>query len=451
VESFDLFDKFSSRIIELSERFGVDHFVVALSGGLDSVVLAELVGRYFGPASDNYSIVHVDHGLNVSSKSWARHCEVIGQSLGKVCEVIELDPTEPRPDGLEAWARNSRYASLEKFVGLGCCLLTAHHNEDQAETILKHALEGAGPYGLKAMSHVRRFCKGYLARPLLEISREEIIDYAESQKLEWVEDPSNADEKFLRNRIRKTVLPALKSAVPNAVSGLVKMAELQGELLHGLNGVIDSHLAHFPIPDYQVDLEVLSRVPDSLYPYIIKRVIAKLGMDNPGQRHISEILKICKASYFASPVVAWADSEVRLFRGRLYFMRKIPPYSLTDFKLTKVPSKLELPGGHFETQITIGKGLSQEKAIGNKSRITFRKGGEICQLPGRSHRHKLKKLFQTWSIPPWERNFVPILEVNQDIVAVGSQYINRNYAAGRAEKGFTIKWDSNLYIGTNAQ
>jgi tRNA(Ile)-lysidine synthase len=80
------------------------------------------------------------------------------------------------------------------------------------------------------------------------------------------------------------------------------------------------------------------------------------------------------------------------------------------------------------------------------SRITFRKGGEVCQLPGRSHRHKLKKLFQTWDIPPWERNFVPILEVNQDIVAVGSQYVNDNYVAEGGEKGFRIKWDSNLYI-----
>ena len=160
MHSYDLFDKFSSRLAEVRERFDVDHFVVALSGGLDSMVLVDLVDRYFGSGSDSYSIVHVDHGLNVSSKSWARHCAVIGESLGKVCEVVKLDPSGLKPDGVEAWARKSRYASLEKFVGLGCCLLTAHHNEDQAETILKHALEGAGPYGLKAMSHVRRFYKG---------------------------------------------------------------------------------------------------------------------------------------------------------------------------------------------------------------------------------------------------------------------------------------------------
>ena len=230
MHSYDLFDKFSSILLEVHERFDVDHFVVALSGGLDSMVLVDLVDRYFGSGSDSYSIVHVDHGLNVSSKSWARHCAVIGESLGKVCEVVKLDPSGLKPDGVEAWARKSRYASLEKFVGLGCCLLTAHHNEDQAETILKHALEGAGPYGLKAMSHVRRFYKGYLARPLLAVSHREVISYAHSRNLEWIEDPSNTDEKFLRNRIRKTVLPVLKSVIPNAISGLLKMAELQGEL-----------------------------------------------------------------------------------------------------------------------------------------------------------------------------------------------------------------------------
>jgi tRNA(Ile)-lysidine synthase len=446
MQSYDLFDKFSSKIEELRDTFSVHHFVVALSGGLDSAVLVDLAGCYFGPESDHYSIVHVDHGLNASSKSWAKHCVAIGQSLGKVCEVVELDPNEPKPDGLEAWARNSRYSSFEKFVGLGCCLLTAHHNEDQAETILKHALEGAGPYGLKAMRNVRRFHKGYLARPLLAVSHREVIEYAQERKLEWIEDPSNGDEKFLRNRIRKTILPVLKSVVPTAVNGLLKMAELQGELLHGLNDIIDSHLSHFQIPDHQVDLNILERVPDSLHPYIIKRVISKLGMDNPGQRHINEILKICNARYAASPVVSWASSEVRLFRDRLYFMRKIPSQSLTDFKLTKVPSKLELPGGHFQTNITIGGGLSQKKVIGGMSKITFRKGGEICQLPGRSHRHKLKKLFQIWDIPPWERNFVPILEVNQDIVAVGSQYVNQNYVVAGAEKGFTIQWEPSLYI-----
>lgn len=241
----------------------------------------------------------------------------------------------------------------------------------------------------------------------------------------------------------------LKSVVPNAVDGLLKMAKLQGELLDGLNDIIDSHLSEFQIPEHQVDLDVLNRVPGSLHPYIIKRVIAKLGMDNPGQRHIGEILKMINASYSASPVVTWADSEVRLFRERLYFMRKIPLRSPRDFRLTKVPSRLELPGGWFLTNSTVGSGLSREKVIGSNSRITFRKGGEICQLPGRSHHHKLKKLLQAWDMPPWERNFVPIVEVNQDIVAVGSQYVNHNYVAGITEKGFTIKWESNLYIKTH--
>jgi tRNA(Ile)-lysidine synthase len=449
MQPYDLFDTFSSRLAELRDEIDVDHFVVALSGGLDSMVLVDLVSRYFGIGSDSYSIVHVDHGLNVSSKCWAKHCMAIGESLGKVCEVVELDSSERKPDGIEAWARSSRYASLEKFVGLRCCLLTAHHNEDQAETILKHALEGAGPYGLRAMKHVRRFYNGYLARPLLAISHRDIVGYAQGRKLEWIEDPSNADEKFFRNRIRKTVLPVLKSVVPNAVDGLLKMAKLQGELLDGLNDIIDSHLSEFQIPEHQVDLDVLNRVPGSLHPYIIKRVIAKLGMDNPGQRHIGEILKMINASYSASPVVTWADSEVRLFRERLYFMRKIPLRSPRDFRLTKVPSRLELPGGWFLTNSTVGSGLSREKVIGSNSRITFRKGGEICQLSGRSHHHKLKKLLQAWDMPPWERNFVPIVEVNQDIVAVGSQYVNHNYVAGITEKGFTIKWESNLYIKTH--
>lgn len=445
----DLYDNFSSRLAELRDGLGVEHFVVALSGGLDSMVLVDLVGRYFGPRSNSYTIVHVDHGLNVSSNRWAKHCAAISESLGKVCKVIELDPSEPKPDGLEAWARSSRYASFEKFVGLRGCLLTAHHQEDQAETILKHALEGAGPYGLKAMRYVRRFHDGYLARPLLAVSHGDVVGYAQDRKLEWIEDPSNADEKYLRNRIRKTILPVLKSTFPNAVNGLLKMAELQGELLHGLNDIIDFHLSEFQIPDHQVDLDILNRVPSSLHPYIIKRVIAKLGMDNPRQRHISEILRMVNATYSASPVVTWANSEVRLFRKRLYFMRKIPLHSSKDFKLTKLPSRLELPGGRFLTDITVGSGLSQEKVIGSNCIITFRKGGEICQLPGRSHRHKLKKLLQTWDIPPWERNFVPIVVVNQDIVAVGGQYLNHNYVADITEKGFTIKWESNLYIKRN--
>jgi len=445
MEANDLLDNFSSYISRLRENFSLSHFVIGFSGGIDSTVLVDLSVNYFVCGEGSFSIVHIDHDLHAASGSWARHCAAVASSMGQDCKIVKLDSSKPKPDGLEAWARSSRYQALSELVSPGVCVLTAHHSGDQVETILQHTLQGAGPYGLAGIPSIRPFSSGYLARPLLESSPFTINKYARLRNLKWVEDPSNSDEKFLRNNIRHTALPMLNSIVPDADQGLLRIGKIQSELLDGLNDIIDEKLAHCELPIYQVDLRVFEKLPQSLYPYVVKRVVARLNMDILGRRHINEILKLCNAGYSASPVVCWADSEVRLFRSRLYFMRKIPQCSNSGFKLDKVPGIFNLPGGQLKIDASMGTGLSQEKVIDAVCRVIFRKGGEMCRLNGRLHRHKLKKLFQSWGIPPWERGFMPILSTNDEIIAVGGHYINPDYVAAGEELGFTIQWRSNLY------
>ncbi len=441
----ELFNRFGSRIEQLRQDFLVDNFVVAFSGGQDSTVLLDLVVKYFGSNNDCYSIVHIDHKLHFASGAWAEHCKAVASDMRRSCVVLQLDPHQAKPNGLEAWARASRYKAFASFVRSGTCLLTAHHAEDQAETILHHAVQGAGPYGLSGMPSTRKFGDGYLARPLLDTSFADIKNYALDCDLKWVEDPSNNDEKFLRNSLRKNVLPVLKSIIPNAANGLVRMGEIQQELLDGLNQIIDTRLDGYQLPKYQIDVEVFSLFPRSLHPYILKRVIANADIDIPGSRHIDEILKMSKSLYRASPVVCWCDSEARLFSNYLYFMKNIPKFSSTSFPWIGFVQPLELPGGRLSFDKVVGNGLSRSKIIGNLPKITFRRGGELCQLGGRLHRHKLKKLFQGWKVPPWERSFVPIIEINKKIVMVGPYFMDQNYMATGKELGFVPKWESNLY------
>ena len=185
---------------------------IAYSGGRDSHVLLHLLhllGRQLGVP---LSALHVDHGLQPGSADWGRHCVRICQQLGLSCKTLVLD-LSPQPGvSTEALAREARYRALFDQVPPGGTLLTAHHQDDQAETVLLQLLRGAGPSGLSAMPLHRVRADGrYHARPLLQVPAEAVAEYATRNGLQWLDDPSNAVTGFDRNYLRHQVLPRLRS------------------------------------------------------------------------------------------------------------------------------------------------------------------------------------------------------------------------------------------------
>ena len=178
-------------LAELLPGFPAVSLCVAFSGGADSTaLLAALTQLPRRPAA--LRVVHVDHGLQAGSRRWSAHCRRVARRLQVPLTVRTARIVRRRGESLEAAARAARYALLAAELAPGEALLTAHHQDDQLETVLLQLLRGAGVAGLAAMPAVMPFGAGLLVRPLLRTSRAALAGWLREQGLTWVEDPSNA-------------------------------------------------------------------------------------------------------------------------------------------------------------------------------------------------------------------------------------------------------------------
>jgi len=220
--------------------------------GLEDVINSPLnCNLYPNPVSLPFELraIHINHGLHPDAARWAQHCEAICQRWNVPFSTVELDllrklsATADKPiAGIEKAARDGRYAVFAAQLAPGEALLLAHHRDDQMETMLLRLLRGAGPKGLAGMPRTRAIGEGFLWRPLLEVDRTELLAYATTQKLRWIDDESNADQQFDRNYLRHAVLPLLETRWPGYRESWRKSATLQAEAAELLEALAESDL-----------------------------------------------------------------------------------------------------------------------------------------------------------------------------------------------------------------
>ena len=197
------------------------NYWIAYSGGLDSHVLLSLIttiasGFVRFPA---IRAVHVHHGLLAQADGWTHHCEQVCSRYGVPLTVIRVDARHAAGESQEETARRARYAAIQTLLAPGDILLTAQHEDDQAETLLLQLLRGAGLPWLAAMPETAEFGPGLIVRPLLHCTRQELRVYAEASQLQWIEDPSNRDCRYDRNYLRQMIMPLLTERWPSAEIG----------------------------------------------------------------------------------------------------------------------------------------------------------------------------------------------------------------------------------------
>ncbi len=237
---------------------------VAYSGGVDSHVLLHAMAALRPQLTATLNAVHVNHGLNPAASEWAAHCVSVCEALDIACHLFNVDAHAQKGESPEAAARDARYHAFSQLIERGDLLLTAHHQEDQSETLLLQLLRGAGPHGLAAMPALCRFSAGNLARPLLAISQAQIEQYANDKLLHWIEDPSNQDRGVERNYLRHEIIPSFKSHWPAFAKTVSRSAghcaeavelldELAAEGLHQLTGWVKDQPVPLtlPLPDLQ--------------------------------------------------------------------------------------------------------------------------------------------------------------------------------------------------------
>lgn len=394
------------------------NFLVAYSGGLDSHVLLHLMSRIPDIA---IRAVHIDHGLQDVSPWWSRHCRDICSEFGIPLERISLNLDVPSGQSIEAYARNKRYEAFMELLEPEEVLLTAHHQNDQAETLLIQLLRGAGVAGLASMPMIAGFSEGQHFRPFLNLSREQLEAYADHYDLNFVEDASNADMRFDRNFLRHQILPQFIERWPGSVGTLSRAAMLQGETQRLLDSYVSQDLElMLGSVEGTLSVELILQCQPERRRALIRYWIAASGFRYPSSKKLQHIISdVFQAAEDAAPLLKWEGVEIRRYQGDVYIM---PPlvshdiYQSFDWDL-----KQDLFIASLGVKLEVKYLESWSETLSNaeqKLTVSFRQGGEVIKPAGSDKTLTLKHLFQQFSIPPWMRGRIPLLFHGEELIVV---------------------------------
>jgi len=418
---------------------------LGLSGGLDSVVLLHaLVAVGFKP-----KVIHVHHGLSDNADQWAAFCERLCNEFGVpfVCVRVQVSS---EGKGIEDAARRARYQAFAQHMSARDALLSAHHLDDQAETVLLRLMRGSGPKGLAAMSSRRGLGIGELWRPLLGVPRVELERYAQTHDLRWVEDESNRDEGFERNFLRQKVMPLLAERWPGFAERWQQSATLCGDLdalaCDQANEDLISANWRAERLGFSFDLSACADFKPARWRQLLRRACEQAKLEPPGLRHLEALdQQLSTAKGDALIVVSWGRCSLRPFQGRLYLLPAEPEVAGSQaLEIWRNPRvwdptlELKLGDGSLLARAGIGLGcLSIEK---HTVSVGLRQGGERCQPAGRPHSQTLKKLLQEFGLEPWLRPVVPLLYIEGVLAAVGDLWVCEGFQAKPGEAGAALQW-----------
>lgn len=422
---------------------------VAYSGGCDSHVLLHSLASLRDRLTGELRAVHVNHGLSSDAPRWADHCRLICKKHGVPLRVQETDARPRSGESPEAAARRVRYQAFADLMSAHDCLLTAHHQDDQAETLLLQLLRGSGPHGLAGMPRQSDFAGGYHARPLLGFSRPALAAYAREAELEWVEDESNFDTGIRRNFLRHQLFPLLDPLWPAAGATLARSAAHCAEAAALLDALAAEDLEALRGPEcHRLNIAALQRLDGARRRNVLRYWFHDLGLRLPRTAHLQRLEQdLLDAGVDRLPLLRWEGVELRRYRDWLYVLRPSQPFDRTQV-LSWDLQPLALPGGNgmLTTHAVSGRGLADRLCRNGSLTVRFRQGGERCLMAGGYH-HSLKKLLQEQGIPPWERECLPLIYINGEFAAVPGIWISGAYQARAGEAGWFIAWQHTSGLG----
>ena len=412
-------------------------YVVAFSGGLDSTVLLHSLQPLARSKGVELLAVHVDHGLQPESADWSRHCEAIASALGVSYRSLEVNVQLESGRGPEASAREARYSALHGQLEIGDWLLSAHHREDQAETLLLNLVRGTGPAGIAGIGELRRFGPGWLARPMIDVERSALEEYARRHELEWIEDPSNADRRFDRNFLRHEVLPRLRSRWSDISARLQRSARNASEASQLLADLAVIDLENLGGRPQRLPIDGLLALSAARQRNVIRFALRSLGLSTPTALQLARVLdELIPARADAQPLVRWPGAAVRRYRNAIYLLPEKLQVTRPAGPVGRSPLSLGDGLGVLRFERGARQGLS-EALFERGLTLSFRQGGEEFQPLGHTHTRKLKKLLQEEGVVPWMRDRLPLLFAGDELVAVGDLWL----AASAASKpGVGVRW-----------
>jgi tRNA(Ile)-lysidine synthase len=429
--------------------------LVGLSGGLDSTVLLHALATSANSRPASLRAVHVHHGLHADAYLWEQHCRRLCGELGVPLVVERVQVVRNSGKGLEASAREARYHAFDRHLGDGERLVLAHHQDDQAETVLLRLLRAAGGDGLAAMRPSRNFGRGSLVRPLLELSRAQLLHYAEANGLGWMEDSSNLDENMDRNFLRHRVLPALRERWPHAGAALARSAALLAEDGQLLGEEARKRLREVRGPEpTTLQANALRELERPWRARVLRQWLAELRLPVlPGNALAIIDSDLLGAESDSSAEYRWAGVVLRRWRGWLHVETQrgtLPadwryPWDGHGSLLLPTSDLLFFARPGQEPQEFSVEGAAVWEALAGEAFGSFvvsaRHGGERITLPGRKHSHALKQCLQDAGVPPWQRERLPLLlAADDDLLAAGDVLISARLDQFCRKNGVQLHW-----------
>ena len=384
--------------------------VVGYSGGLDSTVLLHALAHQGFP---RLQVVHVHHGMQTLADDWVRHAEQFCASLDLPLS-IEHVAVRSAGQGIEAAAREARYAAFARHMQAGDLLALAHHQDDQAETVLLNLLRGSGPAGLAAMRPISAIAAGHLWRPLLDVPRAEVLEYAQAHQLSWIEDPHNHDPSFARSALRAQVMPLLRARWSAASRLIARAAALQAESSELQQELALSDLAQVDARDQSLSIPALLALSPSRRRNLLRAWVGMCGLDMPYLDTLVRVdTEVLRARVDAEPLLCWPGGEFRRYRDRLFVMARLAPVATGFCAALTVPGQMILPPACGRLVAT--GAWTQSESLS----LRLVREGDRFRPPGSPQARSLKTLFQSRSIPPWVRPRTPVLEGSQGLIWIG--------------------------------
>jgi tRNA(Ile)-lysidine synthase len=406
---------------------------VGLSGGLDSMVLLHLLAALRQRQPFVLRAIHVHHGLSRHADEWAQFAADSAARLGVECQIERVSLAPYLKQGVEGAARTARY---EVFAQQTCdVLLLAQHRDDQAETVLLNLLRGSGLRGLAAMPEYRRLNEQIgIVRPLLDVSRAELAEYAAEQGLAWVEDESNLDSRYDRNFLRNEIFPALKTVWPSAHATLARVAVHASEADALLQELALADLARCVadgVFDLSVDLSSL-RLRN-----VLRFWLTQYGLQLDA-RAFEELIRIALfAAIDAQPALVWRDRAIRRYRQKLY-ITAAEQGAFVDV-LMPWQEKMHLVSGVLDWRVS-DIGIAPEQLMQGCLELRGRVGGERLHLATDGPRRSLKQLYQEAHVPPWLRQNTPLVYLNGELAAVPGVGVDAAFRAKKGAHAFAPFW-----------
>jgi tRNA(Ile)-lysidine synthase len=385
--------------------------------------------------------VHVDHGLQAAASEFRAACERLAQTLRVPWTIVDAPVSRPPGVSIEAAAREARYAALAAKLAPGECLVTAHHADDQAETFLLQAVRGAGLKGLAGMPVLRTFGVGWHLRPLLEVRRADLREFAAAAGIAAVADPMNDDPRFDRNYLRAALWPQIESRWPGAAQALTRAAAHVAEGQELLDALADADLAMLR-DGATVSLPRLRALGQARRVNVLRRWIFRETALLPPTARLQEALRqVFAAGSDHLPVVVWDRHALRRYRDRLFWTPADPPRLAASLAWpVAAQESLELGTdlGSLRRHDRPG-GLSRDRLPAQLT-VTGRSGGEVLKPAHGAATQSVQHLCQERGVLPWMRDALPYVFAGRELVAIGDLWLEARWCVARGETGIGFSW-----------